>query len=95
MDTQETEDAFTAAEPRSYAAVVKGQSERRSRFQRDGEHSPLLGQRSRSASTRSLKSNDGDSSEGEVPWFGTVELHGLPWWKRPSVRRPVFKNDLC
>lgn len=85
MDTQENEDAFTAAGPRTYAAVVKGQHERRSRFQDDGEDTPLLGRRSRSVSTRSLKSDDGDASDDEVPWFGTVELQGLPWWKRPSV----------
>jgi hypothetical protein len=53
-----------------------------------GEEAPLLG-------------NGRDSSEGsdgeDVEWFGTAELQGLPWWKRPSVSQRLinFSIDNC
>ena len=42
------------------------------------EQAPLLEDGERS-------SHDGDDEETE--WFGITEIKGLPWWKRPSVRR--------
>jgi hypothetical protein len=55
------------------------------------EQVPLLGNRRRSSPSRSERS---DSTEGPVQWFGTAELQGLPWWKRPSVRYPFLSREV-
>ncbi|KAF2191505.1 MFS general substrate transporter [Zopfia rhizophila CBS 207.26] len=44
----------------------------------DTEEAPLL---SDGGSRRGSVESDTDSPE----WFGTAELQGLPWWKRPSI----------
>ena len=50
------------------------------------EDSPLLGNGRRHSSSGSK----GNGNEEPVEWFGTADLRGLPWWKRPSVRSPFL-----
>ncbi|KAF2653079.1 MFS general substrate transporter [Lophiostoma macrostomum CBS 122681] len=45
------------------------------------EDTPLLGGRREEA-----RSDADSNAESEpVEWFGTAEIQGLPWWKRPSI----------
>ncbi|KAF2791201.1 tetracycline-efflux transporter-like protein [Melanomma pulvis-pyrius CBS 109.77] len=46
----------------------------------NGEEEPLLG--SAGSSRGSVGSGSGSEPQ---EWFGTAELSGLPWWKRPSI----------
>lgn len=52
------------------------------------EDAPLLDNEERSR----RNSSGHDSDDEPVQWFGTVELEGLPWWKRPSVCRPTYHH---
>ncbi|KAF2864713.1 major facilitator superfamily domain-containing protein [Massariosphaeria phaeospora] len=45
------------------------------------EQAPLLSEASNGIRA-SLESDHGDE---EPEWFGTAELRGIPWWKRPSI----------
>jgi hypothetical protein len=49
-------------------------------LERNDEEQPLLGA---GANSRGRAGSDGGSELEE--WFGTAELKGLPWWKKPSV----------
>jgi hypothetical protein len=41
----------------------------------------------------SSRGRAGSNGEGEPEeWFGTAELKGLPWWKKPSVREESGHN---
>lgn len=51
-------------------------------LERNDEEQPLLGTGT-GASSRGRAGSDGGSELEE--WFGTAELKGLPWWKKPSV----------
>jgi hypothetical protein len=56
---------------------------------RNDEEQPLLGT---GASSRGRAGSDGGSEPEE--WFGTAELKGLPWWKKPSVRERSGYNPM-
>lgn len=62
----------------------------RKRPQAVPEQAPLLGD----AVNSRRSSFDSDNESEPVEWFGTAELQGLPWWKRPSVRLLVQHHEL-
>ncbi|KAF2715129.1 tetracycline-efflux transporter-like protein [Pleomassaria siparia CBS 279.74] len=50
----------------------------------NGEEEPLLGNVRDSRIDAGLVTGGRDGSEA-TEWFGTLEIQGLPWWKRPSI----------
>jgi hypothetical protein len=60
---------------------------------RNDEEEPLLETGAGAGAGTSSRGRAGSNGEGEPEeWFGTAELKGLPWWKKPSVREELGHN---